>query len=191
MRPATRRLHFGRLEIIRLPALRLPLHDKVRHVSGLNILLSLLLSEQRLTRMKESAILNSWKEISNYIGRGVRTVQRWEKDFGLPVRRPCGHLRGSVFATKSDVDEWLKTRAARTAISAEVVSTKVNPYFTHVQLAGFDTFQKRADRLQQQCESMRRGFATLASTLARTQSLRQEMRALSAGGSSAPESAAS
>jgi len=46
----------------------------------------------------QSDVLNSWKEVSNYIGRGVRTVQRWEKDFGLPVRRPSGHLRGSVIA---------------------------------------------------------------------------------------------
>jgi hypothetical protein len=31
--------------------------------------------------------LNGWKEIAAYLGRSVRTVQRWEKDFGLPVRR--------------------------------------------------------------------------------------------------------
>src|SRR3954464_12679793 len=63
--------------------------------------------------MTQSEILNSWKEISNYIGRGVRTVQRWEKDFGLPVRRPCGHLRGSVFAVREDIDHWLSSRGSR------------------------------------------------------------------------------
>ena len=32
--------------------------------------------------------LNTWKEIATYMGRGVRTVQRWERELGLPVRRP-------------------------------------------------------------------------------------------------------
>jgi hypothetical protein len=65
--------------------------------------------------VEHSEALNSWKEISNYIGRGVRTVQRWEKDFGLPVRRPGGHLRGSVFALKTEIDQWLGSRSAREA----------------------------------------------------------------------------
>ena len=31
-------------------------------------------------------VLNSWKEIASYLGRGVRTVQRYERDFRLPIR---------------------------------------------------------------------------------------------------------
>jgi hypothetical protein len=62
---------------------------------------------------QQPEILNSWKEISNYLGRGVRTVQRWERDFGLPVRRPAGHLKSSVIALRSDVDQWLLNRAKR------------------------------------------------------------------------------
>ena len=31
--------------------------------------------------------LDSWKEIAAYLGRGVRTVQRWEREEGLPVHR--------------------------------------------------------------------------------------------------------
>ena len=31
--------------------------------------------------------LDSWKEIAGYLKRDVRTVQRWERDFGLPVQR--------------------------------------------------------------------------------------------------------
>ena len=27
-------------------------------------------------------ILNSWKEIAGYLNRGVRTVQRWEPNWG-------------------------------------------------------------------------------------------------------------
>ena len=35
------------------------------------------------------ALLNGWKQIANYLGRGVRTIQRWES-LGLPVRQRHG-----------------------------------------------------------------------------------------------------
>jgi len=54
-------------------------------------------------------ILNSWKEIATYMGRGVRTVQRWEQHLGLPVRRPWGKTRTSVMAVTSEIDNWVRT----------------------------------------------------------------------------------
>lgn len=61
--------------------------------------------------MAETRVLNSWKEISNYIGRGVRTVQRWEEHYGLPVHRPSGRDRSAVYALVDEVDAWLKAGA--------------------------------------------------------------------------------
>lgn len=58
-------------------------------------------------RLKDSA-LTSWKEIAQYLARGIRTVQRWEAELGLPVRRPGGKKRGGVMALPSEIDEWLK-----------------------------------------------------------------------------------
>ena len=55
-------------------------------------------------------ILTSWKEIAQYMGKGVRTVQRWEQDFGLPVRRPKGSDKKAVLARPSDLDSWLALR---------------------------------------------------------------------------------
>ena len=52
-------------------------------------------------------LLNSWKEIADYMNRGVRTVQRWETDLGLPVHRPPAGSNGGVKALKSDIDQWL------------------------------------------------------------------------------------
>ncbi len=52
-------------------------------------------------------ILSGWKEIAQYAGRGVRTVQRWE-NFGLPVRRPAGHSRSAVAAQSDEIDTWLR-----------------------------------------------------------------------------------
>src|ERR1035438_8804843 len=50
--------------------------------------------------------LDSWKEIAAYLKKEVRTVQRWEKNLGLPVRRLAQGKQGTVFAYKSDLDAW-------------------------------------------------------------------------------------
>jgi hypothetical protein len=65
--------------------------------------------------MKErrSEILSGWKDIANYLGKAVRTVQRYEYELGLPVHRPAGRLRGSVIAAKSDLDAWAVSRPTR------------------------------------------------------------------------------
>lgn len=52
-------------------------------------------------------ILNGWKEIGAYLGRGVRTVQRWETQAGLPVHRPKGRNRSAVLAFAEELDAWL------------------------------------------------------------------------------------
>ena len=55
----------------------------------------------------KAVVLNSWKEIAAYLGRGVRTVQRWEFDAGLPVHRPKGKDRSAVLALTNELDNWL------------------------------------------------------------------------------------
>jgi TolB-like protein/Flp pilus assembly protein TadD len=50
--------------------------------------------------------LDSWKEIAAYLNKEVRTVQRWEKNWGLPVRRLAQGKQGTVFAYKLDLDAW-------------------------------------------------------------------------------------
>jgi len=56
----------------------------------------------------KAPILNSWKEIATYLGRGVRTVQRYEREFQLPVRRVGTKSRKSVVALSQDLDAWLR-----------------------------------------------------------------------------------
>ena len=51
-------------------------------------------------------IFSGWKEIANYLGKGVRTVQRYERRLGLPIHRLAGASAGSVIATKSELDGW-------------------------------------------------------------------------------------
>jgi hypothetical protein len=55
-----------------------------------------------------AAILNSWKEIATYLDRGVRTLQRWERDEHLPIRRVGAGERAPVFAFTVEIDKWLR-----------------------------------------------------------------------------------
>jgi hypothetical protein len=52
-------------------------------------------------------VLSGWKDIANYTGKGVRTIQRWEKDFGFPVRRPGGEGRNAIIALPNEIDAWV------------------------------------------------------------------------------------
>src|SRR5580692_5186377 len=55
--------------------------------------------------------LESWKEIAVYLNRGVTTVQRWEREEGLPVHRQLHDALGSVYAYKHELEEWRARRA--------------------------------------------------------------------------------
>lgn len=58
-------------------------------------------------------ILCGWKEIAHHLGKGVRIVQRYERELGLPIRRPTGKSSrpgkssGSVIATAGELDAWV------------------------------------------------------------------------------------
>ncbi len=67
--------------------------------------------------------LGSWKEIAAYLGKGVRTVQRWERQLGLPVRRPvnCAQKR-IVLARRADLDAWIAQHWSEAARAVESAS---------------------------------------------------------------------
>jgi Tol biopolymer transport system component len=54
--------------------------------------------------------LDSWKEIAAYLGRGVRTVQRWESEEGLPVHRLAHDKGGNVYARREELAAWWESR---------------------------------------------------------------------------------
>lgn len=68
-----------------------------------------------------SEILRSWKEIAAYAGASVRTLQRWERDFHLPIRRIATKKGSVVFAFRSDLDTWFRarTQTAEMAVNDE------------------------------------------------------------------------
>src|SRR5215467_7008372 len=54
-----------------------------------------------------SIFISGWKDIATYLNKGVRTVQRYEREIGLPIHRPSAKFPGSVIATKTELDNWV------------------------------------------------------------------------------------
>jgi hypothetical protein len=64
--------------------------------------------------------LNGWKEIAAHLGKGSRTAQRWEKEYGLPVHRVGREGGEIVFAFRDEIDRWSRrSRPAETVREAE------------------------------------------------------------------------
>jgi len=53
-------------------------------------------------------ILSSWEEIATYLGKGVRTVQRWERELELPIHRPGARQQRIVMAFEEDLSRWVE-----------------------------------------------------------------------------------
>ena len=68
-------------------------------------------------------VLSGWKNIARHLGMGVRTVQRYERQMGLPIRRPAGKLRGAVLATKSELDAWIAASPIRESFQLAKVNS--------------------------------------------------------------------
>jgi hypothetical protein len=75
------------------------------------------------------ATLQSWKEIASELNRGVRTVQRWERKLGLPVRRVGKGPRIPVFAFKDELHRWLRRNADANATHEVGLLQSVNDFF--------------------------------------------------------------
>jgi hypothetical protein len=75
-------------------------------------------------------ILTGWKAIANYLRKGVRTLQRYERQMGLPIHRPGG--RSSVVAIRGELDNWLASRnqldsaAAHRALDSRTREVRAN-----------------------------------------------------------------
>lgn len=87
-------------------------------------------------------ILSGWKDIANYLEKGVRTVQRYERDLGLPVRRPAGRARGSVLATRAELYAWATTDRTTKLRTTLPLAIPVSPPFD------LDDFNKKMAQMR-------------------------------------------
>jgi hypothetical protein len=55
--------------------------------------------------MRNEDLLSGWQEIADYLDKSIRTVQRWARLKGMPVRHPAGN--GSTpHASKKNLENW-------------------------------------------------------------------------------------
>ena len=64
------------------------------------------LNSKRVSEPGGGFSLSSWKEIAHYLKIDVRTCQRWEQSFGLPVHRIQNSLRSRVVAYPAEIEAW-------------------------------------------------------------------------------------
>ena len=60
--------------------------------------------------------LDSWKEIAAYLGRGLRTVQRWEREEGLPVHRLTHEKRAAYMREEKSWQRGGRAGDSRSAL---------------------------------------------------------------------------
>ncbi len=66
-------------------------------------------------RRSDSRRLESWKAISSYMNRSVRTVRRWEENENLPIHRHRHNTGDTVYAYCAELDEWRNKQPGQTA----------------------------------------------------------------------------
>jgi hypothetical protein len=101
----------------------------------------------------QTEILSGWKDIARYLRKGVRTVQRYEIELGLPIRRPSGKSAGAVLATKAELDAWVAASPIRNAFQLQKRLINVSGEIA------FNDFQKSIDemrRLRSETQSLRK-----------------------------------
>ena len=99
------------------------------------------------TLQTKVGLLNSWKEIATYLGRGVRTAQRWEK-YGLPVRRLAPGPRASVIADAREIDNWIQSAKAHGFTAEEPREPALVPGVALARVRQFRSLRSEHDVLE-------------------------------------------
>jgi hypothetical protein len=109
--------------------------------------------------------LSGWKEIAAYLRKGVRTVQRYERHMGLPVRRPAGNPQGSVLATRAELDAWVRAQPYREALQfMRPIPNIATPAFRALK-SGVANMRRLQEEMSELREELRASVETLQSSL--------------------------
>jgi hypothetical protein len=88
------------------------------------------------------ARLQGWKEIGAHVGKSVRTLQRWEREYGFPVHRVGREGGEIVWADSEEVDSWFRAHiSAEQQDPAETATAAVKP--EDAPLGGFSDHRER------------------------------------------------
>ena len=94
----------------------------------------------KIVKIDRGTRLDSWKEVAAYLGRGERTVKRWESERGLPAYRVPGGGRACVYAYTAELDEWLGSEKAKGLEASREAAQKAEPAY------GFSTSEVAVER---------------------------------------------
>lgn len=97
-------------------------------------------------------ILNSWKEIASYLGRGVRTIQRYEAQFGLPIHRPAAKERSAVLAFADELEHWLRSTPSRKDTHSNPTNDNSPALIEFQQIHKNDDLHSQLERAKQEME---------------------------------------
>lgn len=128
---------------------------------------------QKITQLD---ILSGWKEIASYLGKAVRTVQRYECELRLPIQRPAGRSTGSVIATKTEIDSWISTAPFREAFRPPLRAAD-----TTEKVKGLTQQVTEMHRLCEETARLRDEMRAARQALKASLQLLQEILALAAG----------
>ena len=86
---------------------------------------------------QEQERLESWKQIAAYLGKSERTVRRWQQVEGLPVHRHQHQQRGSVWAFRGELDQWLAQRRLSPEPMSDVPNKPAVPLWGWIAATAF------------------------------------------------------
>jgi len=115
-------------------------------------------------RADSPRILSGWKDIANYLGKGVRTVQRYERELALPVRRPAGNPTGSVVATTAELDAWVSASPIRESFRL-TTATPVSSLATSEIKNGVAEMRKLREQMADLRSELRASLHSLRDTI--------------------------
>jgi hypothetical protein len=128
-------------------------------------------------RAQNIEIFSGWKDIASYMGKGVRTVQRYEREMRLPIRRPAGKVPGksggAVIAIRAEINAWVKTSPVR-----DEFRLSVHAIDNRVMLKGFRQEVTQMHRLHEETLLLRSELTAARKVLTATmESLNRSLRA--------------
>jgi hypothetical protein len=119
---------------------------------------------ERPRRTEPPQFLSGWKDIANYLGKGVRTVQRYERHLGLPVRRPAGKPSAAVVATRAEIDAWVQASPIREVLRLRDAEPEVTSMTRSIS-AGISEMMRLRNQMTELRLEVRRSVRSLHHTV--------------------------
>jgi hypothetical protein len=147
-------------------------------------------ANMRQMLVQNAKTLNSWKEVAAYLGRGVRTVQRWEAELQLPVHRMGTSERSPVFAFRGELDNWIRRQAEAAGNSPAIAPKTTKSDRIARSLAAVDQSARLANQTLRLIETQQASAKSIAEQLDRMRLLVPAMGKVYSAGLGQPHSSA-